>query len=95
MYTLLGLTLECILVSQRSNTKRLCSAGQEITISYGQHPDEVFYLFYGFLPENNPANLVTLFSARDDFEAYASNEGLKRCRANDLFPSVPVRCSTY
>lgn len=35
--------------------------GEEVTISYGQFPDDVFYLFYGFLPRDNPFNSVLLF----------------------------------
>ena len=64
-----------------------------MTISYGQHPDEVFYLFFGFLPEDNPANSVVLFTSRDDFVLLALEMGLngfQRGSGSNL-SSVPSR----
>ena len=31
-----------------------CSAGQEVSISYGSWPTDVFLLFFGFVPADNP-----------------------------------------
>ena len=42
-----------------------CSAGEEVTISYGPWPNEVLLQQWGFVPEFNPYDAVALF---DDFE---------------------------
>ena len=47
-----------------------CRAGEEITISYGSWSSEVFYLFFGFLPPDNPWDSVTLFSNLSEMIAY-------------------------
>ena len=36
-------------------------AGQEVTICYGQWPNDVFFLFFGFVPPGNPHDRVVLF----------------------------------
>ena len=49
-------------------------AGAEVTISYGNWPNEVFLLLFGFVPMDNPADTVTLFVDLDDWlEAAASS----------------------
>lgn len=45
------------------------SAGEEVTISYGAFPNEVFLVYFGFLPSHNPHDAVILF---DDLEALVS-----------------------
>jgi len=44
--------------------------GEEVTISYGDYPDEVFFLFFGFLPDPdpNPCNSMVLFAGEDAWE---------------------------
>jgi hypothetical protein len=37
-------------------------AGEEITITYGGWPSEVFYLFFGFVPDINPFDRVVLYA---------------------------------
>ncbi|EIE20058.1 hypothetical protein COCSUDRAFT_57780 [Coccomyxa subellipsoidea C-169] len=36
-------------------------AGDEVTISYGPWPNDVFYLFFGFVPRDNPFDVAVLF----------------------------------
>ena len=43
-----------------------CRKGEELTISYGAWPNEVFFLFFGFLPEHNPFDAVVLYHDLDD-----------------------------
>lgn len=37
-------------------------AGQEVTISYGNWPNDLFFLLFGFVPEPNPNDSVVMFS---------------------------------
>ena len=39
-------------------------------ISYGQFSNAVFYLFFGFVPDNNPWDSVTIFRDISDMVAY-------------------------
>ncbi len=50
-----------------------CSAGQEVSICYGAFPNEVFLLLFGFVPDDNPHDSVTLFSG--------AQELLQHCQA--------------
>ena len=47
----------------------LCRAGEEVTISYGAWPNDVFLLFFGFLPEQNEHDAVVLFHSLPDLIA--------------------------
>ncbi|DBB02689.1 TPA: hypothetical protein ACH3X3_011645 [Trebouxia sp. C0006] len=40
--------------------------GEEVTISYGDWPNDVFLLFFGFLPEGNQHDSVVLFDTVQD-----------------------------
>ena len=46
-------------------------AGEEATISYGDWPNEVLYLYYGFLVPDNPHDSVTLWFDLQELVAYA------------------------
>ena len=46
-----------------------CRAGQEVTISYGSWPNDVFLLFFGFMPEGNEHDAVVLFHTLPDLVA--------------------------
>ncbi|KAL3138967.1 hypothetical protein ABBQ32_005776 [Trebouxia sp. C0010 RCD-2024] len=39
---------------------------EEVTISYGDWPNDVFLLFFGFLPDNNQHDAVVLFRTLED-----------------------------
>ena len=41
-------------------------AGAEVLISYGERADRHFCLFFGFLPDPNPANTVALFGGLEE-----------------------------
>ena len=45
-------------------------AGEEVTISYGNWSSEVFFLFFGFLPPDNPWDYITLFRDLSEMIAY-------------------------
>ena len=47
-----------------------CRAGEEVTISYGRWSSEVFFLFFGFLPPDNPWDSVALFADLSEMIAY-------------------------
>ena len=47
----------------------ICRAGQEVTISYGAWPNDVFLLFFGFLPDQNEHDAVVLFHGLPDLIA--------------------------
>ena len=51
-------------------TADMCRAGEEITISYGKWSSEVFFLFFGFLPPDNPWDSVPLFKDLSEMIAY-------------------------
>ena len=51
-------------------TAALCRAGEEVTISYGSWSSEVFFLFFGFLPPDNPWDSVLLFRELSEMIAY-------------------------
>lgn len=46
-----------------------CRAGEEVTISYGSWPNDVFLLFFGFVPDGNEHNAVVLFHDLSDLIA--------------------------
>ena len=39
----------------------MCRKGEEVTISYGNWPNDVFLLFFGFVPDSNQHDAVVLF----------------------------------
>lgn len=45
-------------------------AGSEVTISYGPWPNEVFYLFFGFVPKENPFDMAVLFQDLEHLVAF-------------------------
>lgn len=47
----------------------ICRGGQEVTISYGAWPNDVFLLFFGFLPDQNEHDAVVLFHGLPDLIA--------------------------
>ena len=47
-------------------------AGEEVTISYGAFPNDVFLLFFGFVPAANPHDAVPLFADLGDLVAAAA-----------------------
>ncbi|BDA45282.1 hypothetical protein COCOBI_07-0690 [Coccomyxa sp. Obi] len=46
------------------------SAGSEVTISYGPWPNDIFYLFFGFVPRQNPWDVVVLFRQLQDMVTF-------------------------
>ena len=49
----------------------VCRKGEEVTISYGDWPNDVFLLFFGFLPDNNRHDAIVLFHGlRDLVQCY-------------------------
>lgn len=50
---------------------RAVSAGQEVTIDYGRWPNDVYLLFYGFVPAFNEWDSVVLFDTLQDLVAFA------------------------
>lgn len=53
--------------------ERGVSAGQEVTIDYGRWPNDVYLLFYGFIPAYNMWDSVVLFDKLQDLVAFAVN----------------------
>ena len=47
-----------------------CRAGEEVTISYGRWSNEVFFMFFGFVPEDNPWDSVAIFRDLSEMIAY-------------------------
>lgn len=47
-----------------------CRAGEEVQISYGQFSNALFYLFFGFVPDDNPWDSVTIFRDICDMVTY-------------------------
>ena len=53
-----------------------CRKDEAITINYGaSHDDDVFYLFYGFLPERETPSPVVIFGNLAELAEYACPEG--------------------
>jgi len=50
------------------------SAGEEVTISYGPWPSDVWALFYGFVPYPNPHDRVMLFSDLQHLADFATSQ---------------------
>lgn len=44
----------------------VCRKDQEVTISYGDWPNDVFLLFFGFVPDHNQHDAVVLFHSLED-----------------------------
>lgn len=44
----------------------VCREDEEVTISYGDWPNDVFLLFFGFVPDNNQHDAVVLFHTLED-----------------------------
>lgn len=44
----------------------VCREREEVTISYGNWPNDVFLLFFGFLPDNNQHDAVVLFHTLEE-----------------------------
>lgn len=59
-----------------------CRAGEEVTISYGGWPNEVFYLFWGFVPKDNPFDRAVLYSNLQQMIDHL--ESLQACPLNVL-----------
>ena len=47
-------------------------SGAEVTISYGAFPNDVFLLFFGFVPDPNPHDAVLLFADLHDLASVAA-----------------------
>ena len=52
-----------------------CRKGEEITVSYGNHSDEVFFAYFGFLPEDEDYNSATVFYSRSQLRDYVQQNG--------------------
>ena len=60
-----------------------CSrAGDEVTISYGPWPNDVFYLLFGFVPRNNPFDVAVLFWNLQEMVAF--HDAAKMVRLDPL-----------
>jgi hypothetical protein len=46
--------------------------GEEVTISYGNWPNDVFLLFFGFIPKENSNNSVVLFQNLEEVAEFVS-----------------------
>lgn len=51
-------------------------AGEEVVISYGNWPNDVFLLFFGFVPAHNPHDAVVLFNSAEELVEWVVD---KRC----------------
>lgn len=51
-------------------------AGEEVLISYGNWPNDVFLLFFGFVPPHNPHDAVVLFNSAEELVEWVVQ---KRC----------------
>lgn len=47
-------------------SRRAISEGEELLVSYGDHENEYFYLYYGFVPMFNPRDDLVVFESLDD-----------------------------
>ena len=59
------ISLSCMWLCLQQHATFLCvfvRAGEEVTISYGAFPNDVFLLFFGFVPDPNPHDAVPLFA---------------------------------
>ena len=54
--------------------ERGISAGEEVTISYGSWPNDVFLLFFGFVPTDNPNDSVVLFGDLEEVVDFVVEE---------------------
>jgi hypothetical protein len=62
--------------SGRQSHKRASRrAGEEVTISYGAWPNDIFFIFFGFVPERNPHDSVVLFDGLADVAAVHEGPG--------------------
>eukprot|EP01025_Chloroclados_australasicus_P057908 TRINITY_DN7243_c0_g1_i8.p2 TRINITY_DN7243_c0_g1~~TRINITY_DN7243_c0_g1_i8.p2 ORF type:complete len:190 (-),score=27.40 TRINITY_DN7243_c0_g1_i8:166-735(-) len=55
------------------------SSGDEVSICYGQWPNDVFLLFFGFVPEENPHDSYVIFETFEElveFILFVSTEGV-------------------
>lgn len=50
-----------------------------MTISYGRWSNEVFFLFFGFLPEDNPWDSITVFRDLPEMIAYHDDLEVRLC----------------
>ena len=57
-------------------------AGEEVTISYGAWPNDPFFLYFGFVPENNPNDSAILFRDAEDAARCAARAGLVASEAD-------------
>jgi len=55
-------------------------AGEEILISYGNWPNDVFLLFFGFVPPHNPHDAVVLFNSAEELVEWVVE---KRCNGQN------------
>ena len=60
-------------------TARDVAAGEELRICYGEHCSATFYLHYGFVPAQHPADTVALFGCEAHAEQWLSGGGDDAC----------------
>ncbi|GMH32831.1 hypothetical protein BSKO_00665 [Bryopsis sp. KO-2023] len=75
---------------------RTISEGEELLVSYGDHENEYFYLYYGFVPMFNSRDDLVIFNGLDDaFEWYCNTypkraQNLSAEERKKLFKEVKV-----
>ena len=63
-----------------------------MTISYGPWPNDVFLLFFGFVPDNNPHDTAVLFEDLADLLHHAlEGRGEGREEVADVFREMGLR----
>jgi len=70
-----------------------------VTISYGAFPNDVFLLFFGFVPDPNPHDAVPLFADLADLataaaQAAAQQDGVYPARSSASMPDTETGAGT-
>ncbi len=65
-----------------------CRAGEEVTISYGCWSNEVFFMFFGFVPQDNPWDSVGIFRDLSEMIAYHDRIEVSHRKSPRTLPSV-------
>ena len=62
--------------------------GENITISYGHWPNEVYLLYFGFVPEHNPNDNIVIWTDLKDLCLYLSRKAGMRIAVDELSASL-------
>lgn len=61
------------------------TAGDEVTISYGSWPNDVFLLFFGFIPRGNPNDSVVLFGDLGEVADFVAEEAARTTKRENTW----------